>query len=132
MNRRSQPRIAVEFPAIVRARDGHGRRCEQRTRVCNLSTTGLHLNRLQDATVGMSLFIVFHCALTRAQPGLTVAAHGIVRRVAPGASGSGGVAVEFRRYRCLFSSRIEAAPEVARKNDSVALIEARGADPPLK
>jgi len=65
---------------------------------------------LRDIRVGMRLFIVFRFALTWGESGLTVAAQSIVRRVEPEAEHSGGVAVEFERYRCLSLAPLDAAP----------------------
>ena len=102
--RRSKPRVDVEFPAVVRGVDAQGRRFEEQTTVCNLSAGGLYLRLREQVELDSRLFIYFRFTgiwESQKMPALAVAAHGVVRRIEEQPGGSAGVGVLFQHYRLL-------------------------------
>lgn len=99
--RRHHQCIDVDFPAIVRGIACDGKRFEQQTYICSLSTTGLHMRPLQNTVPGTTLFVVFRFASDWTEPGITFAALGLMKEIEVHADGSRGVDLTFSRYRCL-------------------------------
>ena len=62
--RRSKPRIACSYPAIVQGWDGNGRRMRVPATVTNMSANGLCLMLKADVKPGDQLFVLFRCSAT--------------------------------------------------------------------
>ena len=104
--RRSEERVDLPFPALVRGMDATGHRFAIEVVLDNLSASGLYLRLARPIGQGARLFICVQLALT-ADPNAhapRAALHGIVLRAEPQADGRIGVAVAFERHRFLYAS----------------------------
>lgn len=98
---RREPRLDVDFLALVRGVDARGRRFEEPASLNNLSSGGLYLRLRHRVAKGERLFIAFRFASALETPALAVAARGEVRHVAPQSDGRCGLGIMFQRYRTL-------------------------------
>lgn len=100
--RRSSPRVAVEYPVRLKATDIEGQSFREETLLENLSGSGSYLpskrKLLEGAIVSMAM------RLSTAPAGnesMLMAARGIVMRVESRVDGGYGLAVQFVRRRLL-------------------------------
>lgn len=98
---RRAPRVPVDFLALVRGRDTHGRRFTEPASLKNLSAGGLYLRLRHRVAEGERLFIAFRFASTLEVPALEVAAKGVVRRSEAQSDGRCGLGIMFQHYRTL-------------------------------
>ena len=99
--RRRTPRIALPFPATVRARSASGGRFTAETVVDNLSEGGLHLRTADAVEPGSPVFVVFRLSVAAEVAAANVAVRGVVLRSAPVADGGFGLAVAITSHRFL-------------------------------
>ena len=101
--RRRKPRICASFPVTVRGIDEAGEAFELKSRVENISASGLYMTMARRVAAGTVLFV----AVTFAQPPAELAdssgvvAHGNVVRSEINPDGTFGVALHFTSYRPL-------------------------------
>ena len=98
---RREPRISVDFLAVVRGIDTQGRRFQEPVTLQNLSSGGLYLRLHHRVAEGEKLFIAFRFASSVEVPALAVAAHGVVRHAEPQPDGRCGLGIMFQHYRTM-------------------------------
>ena len=64
IERRSKPRIACSYPAIVQGWDNGGRKFRASALLTNLSATGLYLVINSEVHPGKDMFVLFRCSST--------------------------------------------------------------------
>src|SRR3990172_5694409 len=101
--RRSQPRISVDFPVKLRGTDKNGQKFEVETLVKNLSASGLYLQLSQRVEHGENLFMIiqFLNPVSVDVEMARVAVKGVVVRVEPLPNGECGVGVLMKHRRFL-------------------------------
>jgi len=99
--RRLSPRVAVEYPARLKATDIEGRNFKEETVLENLSGGGMYLSLTRKLHEGADVSLSVRLSIAPAgEESLLMAARGIVRRVEMRRNGY-GLAVEFLRRRVL-------------------------------
>lgn len=106
IDRRSDPRITLPFPAMVRGVDAGGQPFEEKTTLDNLSAHGLHLRIARPVAQGKRLFIVVRFSTTSYEktPAPEVALRGVVVRSQSDPEGRCAVAVALTHHRFLYDN----------------------------
>jgi hypothetical protein len=100
IERRLSPRVAVEYPARLKATDIEGQDFREETLLENLSGSGSYLPLTRKLLEGAVVTIAMRLSTAPAgEESLLMAARGIVRRVESRANGGYGLAVQFVRRR---------------------------------
>ncbi|MBI5300649.1 MAG: PilZ domain-containing protein [Chloroflexi bacterium] len=99
-DRRSKPRVACAYSAVVRGIETQGARFQEAAQVRNLSASGLYLKLDHALTNGRALFVVFWFSSHANQADSAgLAVRGTVVRNEIQSDGSCGIAVRFRQHR---------------------------------
>ena len=98
--RRLSPRVAVEYPVRLKAKDSEGQSFREETLLENLSGSGSYLPLTRKLPEGAIVSMAMRLSTAPAGEGsMLMAARGIVRRVDSRADGGFGLAVQFIRRR---------------------------------
>jgi hypothetical protein len=98
--RRRNPRVICDYPAIVEWVDKQGNKYKEDAKLANLSGSGLYMlvNRNFELGAKLSVTVNLSSAPTEDEtPKLTT--KGIVVRVEPKSNGTVGIAIKFYHYR---------------------------------
>lgn len=98
---RRQPRMDVNFLALVRGVDTRGRRFQEPVTLKNLSSGGVYLQLRHPVAEGEKLLVAFRFASNLEVLALAVAVHGVVRHSEPQPDGRCGIGIMFHHYRTL-------------------------------